>query len=63
MDDHISDRDHVACDLKWRHATTWGIIIFFPRCNSFHFSKSLFSGMMLFERKQREIHTDLSKFR
>ncbi len=42
MDDHISDRGHLACDLKWRLAATRGIIIF-PRCNSFHFSKYLFS--------------------
>ena len=24
----ISDRGHLACDLKWRHNATWGIIIF-----------------------------------
>ena len=28
MDDQISDRGHLACDLKWRHAATWGMIIF-----------------------------------
>ena len=43
MDDHISDRDNIlACDLKWRHAEIWGIIIF-PMMHSFHLSKSLFS--------------------
>ena len=38
MDDHISDQGHLTCDLTWPPTATRGIILCFPRCNSFHFS-------------------------
>ncbi len=44
MNDHISDQMHLACDLKWPHVATRGIVIF-PMMQPLHFSKSLFTGV------------------
>ncbi len=54
MDDQISDRGHLAGDLK----------LFFPRYNSFHFSKSIFSGNLqeefLPQQASRNFDVDIS---
>ncbi len=36
MDDTTTlNRGHLACDLKWRHAATLGIIIILPKMQQF----------------------------
>ncbi len=47
MDDHIFDRGHLACDLKWRLAATRGIIIF-PKMQQLSLHEmSVFSGYLV----------------
>ncbi len=42
MDNQISDRGHLACDLKWWYTATWGIIIF-PKMQQLSLLENVYS--------------------